>query len=66
MKGNLGTVDRVIRGLVGLSMIAAGVLLVKGALGVLLGLVGAILIFSGTVGFCHVYKVLGIRTCRRG
>ena len=66
MNANLGTVDRVIRAVVGLFLIFVGVFLVKGALRVLLGLVGAVLIFSGTVGFCHVYKVLGVRTCPRG
>jgi Protein of unknown function (DUF2892) len=54
-----------IRGVVGVGLIAVGLFMVKGVVGVLLGLVGAVLIFSGTVGFCHVYKVLHIRTSKK-
>ncbi|HEY5540800.1 MAG TPA: DUF2892 domain-containing protein [Coriobacteriia bacterium] len=62
---NLGTVDRVIRGVAGVILIAVGLFLVKGVIGVVLGLLGAVLIFSGTVGFCHVYKFFHIRTSKR-
>ena len=59
---NLSTVDRVIRVAVGAIAIALALLLVRGIGGVVLGLIGALVIFSGTIGFCHVYKVLNIRT----
>lgn len=62
---NLGTLDRVIRGVVGAILIAAGLFLVTGVARAVLCLLGAVLIFSGTVGFCHVYKVFHIRTCRK-
>ena len=65
MKTNLGTVDRVVRWVVGLALIAIGLFFLKGVIGVLMALVGAVLIFSGTVGFCHVYKVFHIRTSRK-
>lgn len=61
---NLGTIDRVVRGVVGAALIAAGLLLVKGLVGAVLCLAGAVLIFSGTVGFCHVYQFLHIRTSK--
>ena len=62
---NLSTIDRVIRGVAGAALIAVGLLFVKGVGGIVLCLVGAILIFSGGVGFCHVYKVFHIRTSRK-
>lgn len=65
MKVNLGTVDRVIRGVAGVTLIAIGLFFVKGLIGVILGLLGAVLIFSGTVGFCHVYKFFHIGTSKR-
>jgi uncharacterized membrane protein len=65
MGTNLGTTDRVIRGVAGVLLIAVGLLLVRGAIGVVLCLLGAILILSGAVGFCHVYKVLHIRSSGR-
>lgn len=65
MGTNLGTIDRVIRGVVGAILIAVGLFLAKGVLSVALCLLGAILIFSGTVGFCHVYKALHINTSKK-
>ena len=65
MKINQNTVERVIRGVVGAVLIAVGLLLVRGIPGILLDVVGAVLIFSGVVGFCHVYKVFHIDTSKR-
>lgn len=65
VKPNLGASDRVIRGVVGGILIAVGLFLVRGILGIVLSLLGALLIFSGTVGFCHVYKVLHIRSSKK-
>jgi hypothetical protein len=65
MGTNLGTVDRVIRVVAGGISILAGLFIVKGIFGVALGLLGALLFFSGTVGFCHVYKVLHIGTSKK-
>ena len=65
MGTNLGTLDRAIRGVGGVILIVVGLFVVRGLIGILLGLVGAVLVFSATVGFCHVYKVLRIRTSKR-
>jgi hypothetical protein len=65
MRTNLSTLDRAIRGVVGVILLAVGFLVVRGMIGIVLGLIGAVLIFSGTVGFCHVYKVLHFRTSKR-
>jgi hypothetical protein len=65
MGTNLGTVDRVIRGVIGVILVAVGLFLVTGIFGIVLILLGVLLIFSGTVGFCHVYKVLHIRDSKK-
>ena len=65
MKINQNTVERIIRGVVGVVLIATGLVLVRGILGILLDVVGAVLIFSGAVGFCHVYKVFHIDTSKK-
>ena len=62
---NLGAIDRVVRGVVGAILIAAGLFLVTGVARVVLCLLGAVLVFSGTVGFCHVYRFFHIRTSGR-
>ena len=65
MKINQNTVERLIRGVIGAVLIAVGLLLARGILGILLDVVGAVLVFSGVVGFCHVYKVFHLDTSKK-
>lgn len=65
MKLNAGTTDRIVRVVAGLVLLGVGLFVVKGGFGIALDVVGAVLVFSGTVGFCHVYKVFGINTTRK-
>jgi hypothetical protein len=65
VKCNLSRVDRAIRIVVGSVAILAAALVMRNVYGAVLALAGAVLVFSGTVGFCHVYKVLGIRTLKK-
>ncbi len=51
---------RVVLGLVLLYLWLGGVL--SGAVAVILGIIGIILIITGVVGFCPLYKVLGFAT----
>jgi uncharacterized membrane protein len=62
---NTGTLDRVVRGVAGAVLILSGLVLVKGVLGVVLAAVGAVLLFSASIGFCHVYKFFHIDTSKR-
>jgi hypothetical protein len=63
MKKNLGTIDRTIRIL---AAIAIGVFLYTGALagtvGIIGGVVAALLLLTGTVSFCPLYAALKITT----
>jgi hypothetical protein len=59
MKTNEGTIDRALRVLAGLVLIA---LAVTGTVG-LWGWIGVVLVATGAIGFCPAYTLLGINTC---
>lgn len=64
MVTNVGTVDRVVRAVVGVVLVAAWAFgWLTGALAVVLGVVGIVLIATGAVGFCPLYRMLGMSTC---
>jgi hypothetical protein len=57
---NLGPVDRAIRVTVGVAVLGIGLFVVGGVPGAVLDLLGAVAVFSGAVGFCHVYEFFGL------
>lgn len=61
MKTNEGSVDRGLRVVAGLALIA---LAATGTVGAW-GWIGVVPLLTGAVGFCPLYKVLGMNTCRR-
>ena len=64
MVRNEGTVDRIVRVVLGAVLVAAWAFgWLTGVLAVVLGVVGIVLIGTGAVGFCALYKVFGISTC---
>ncbi len=64
MKKNVGTIDRVIRGLVGVIAIAAFALgMLQGTLGIVALVVGIVLVGTAAVAWCPPYSMLGINTC---
>lgn len=63
MSVNESTVDRVIRGVLGVGLVLIGLFAVSSmALEIILIIVGAILVITSIVGFCPIYKLLGIKT----
>ena len=58
MKTNVGSVDRVIRVIVGLALLSLLFLLNGQARW--LGLIGIILLLTGFVSFCPLYSILGV------
>ena len=56
---NEGTADRVVRVVVGLGLLSLTVVGPQS----LLGLVGIVPLFTGLVGSCPAYRLLGIATC---
>lgn len=61
MKKNQSDIERVIRGIVGLVLLVLTVY-VSGVLQIVLAVVGAILLATGIIGFCPLYKFIGRNT----
>ncbi|PWF39074.1 DUF2892 domain-containing protein [Massilia glaciei] len=59
MQANVGSIDRAIRILVGLGLIAATLF---GVIGVW-GWIGVVPLATGIIGTCPAYLPFGIRTC---
>jgi O-antigen ligase len=59
MKANVGTLDRALRIVAGLALIA---LAVTGTIG-LWGYLGVVLLATGVFRFCPAYPLLGLNTC---
>lgn len=59
MKVNEGKVDRIFRVVVGLGLLS----LVFIGPQTMWGLVGLIPLLTGAIGFCPLYKVVGLSTC---
>lgn len=63
MKTNEGTIDRIAR--VVIAVVAAIVAIAAGgALGVVLWIVAAVMLVTAAVGFCPLYRIIGVNTCR--
>lgn len=62
MKANVGTIDRIVRIVVGLAILS----LVFVGPKTLWGLVGLVPLFTGLARNCPLYSLLGISTCPRG
>ena len=59
MKRNMGSADRIVRIIVGLGIIAAGVYYHSW-----LGAVGIVPLATAAIGWCPAYLPFGISTCR--
>jgi hypothetical protein len=60
MSKNVGNIDRAVRILIGLALIAWGL-----TSGTWWGAVGAVPLLTALMGFCPLYAPLGINTCPR-
>ncbi|MCX8093197.1 MAG: DUF2892 domain-containing protein [Candidatus Goldbacteria bacterium] len=61
-KVNEGPIDRIVRSILGIGLIAGG-FFVKGIISIVLWVAGGILLLTGITGFCGLYVLLGINTC---
>ena len=60
MNKNIGTIDRVLRIIVGIALIA---LAATGTIG-LWGYIGVVPLATALIGWCPAYSLLGIKTCK--
>lgn len=64
MTVNEGSVDRIVRAVVGVALLAAWVFgWIGGTLAIVLGVVALVLLVTAAVGFCPLYRILGMSTC---
>ena len=56
---NEGTLDRLIRIVIGVALLSLTVAGPKS----MLGLIGVVPVVTGLVGFCPLYRLVGVRTC---
>ena len=66
MNLNMGKADRLIRTIIAVVLI--GLLIsgqVTGSLAILAGVVAAIFVVTSLIGFCPLYRLLGLSTCGR-
>jgi quinol-cytochrome oxidoreductase complex cytochrome b subunit len=64
MQKNVGTIDRAIRALVGIALLAAYFLgAVQGTLGIVALVAGIVMLGTAAMGWCPPYALLGINTC---
>jgi len=64
MKKNVGTVDKIVRGILGLILIYLGVFFYATnlVLSIILFIVGLLLIITSMTGFCFFYTLIGVNT----
>ena len=65
MKKNMGSADRIIRVII--ALVFAGLYiggLVPGIVGIILMIVGAVFLLTSFFGFCPLYTLVGIKTCK--
>ncbi len=64
MTSNVGTIDRVIRIVLGIVLVALGVShTVMGGLAIAAYVVGAVALLTGVVRYCPAWSIFGITTC---
>lgn len=66
MKKNVGTIDAIVRFLIAVViaiLIYQGYL--EGTIAIVAGVIAGILVITGLIGWCGLYALLGIRTCKR-
>ena len=59
MEKNVGGIDKVVRIVLGLVIIGLGIYFKNW-----LGLIGVVVLLTGLIGWCGLYRLLGINTCK--
>mgnify|MGYP003574009242 FL=1 len=62
MSKNEGTIDRVLRVIIGLAMLYIGFFVMTGTWGTVVGVLGFVPLITGAIGFCPLYSPFKINT----
>ena len=63
MNENEGTVDRVLRVIVGAGLLAIAYFLLEGYVAWIVAVVGGVAVLTGAIGWCPAYAIFGLSTC---
>lgn len=63
MSTNEGGIDRILRIVVGLGLVAVALGLVPGVQAYPWAWIGVVPLATGLIGWCPAYSILGVRTC---
>jgi hypothetical protein len=65
MTTNESSIDRIIRLVIGVAALVGAFAVGLGSVGgIILAVVGAVMLVTAAVGFCPLYRVFGISTCK--
>ncbi|AVO37446.1 YgaP family membrane protein [Pukyongiella litopenaei] len=65
MARNMGTLDRSARAILGLVLLACAYLTGAGSLpGIAAAVAGIVMLVTAAVGFCPLYRLVGLRSCK--
>lgn len=64
MVANIGKIDRILRILVGIVLLIAGLTTLTGGLQILAIIVGVVMLATAGMRFCPAYRLFGIKTCQ--
>ena len=65
MERNMNGIDRIIRVVIAIAAVAAAAAVGFGSIGAwILLVVGGIMLVTAAVGFCPLYRIFGVSTCK--
>lgn len=64
MTVNVGTIDRILRAVAGIVLLALGLMSFSGGLQIGAIIVGIVLLATAGMRFCPAYRLLGVKTCQ--
>lgn len=64
MECNVGGMDRTIRVILGIVLIAVGVLYLSGLTAIIAYIIAAIALITAAIAYCPLNKLLGVNTCK--
>lgn len=66
MKKNMGPVDRILRSIVAITLIALYILnVITGTVGIIVTVFASIMLISAIIGNCPPYALMGFNSCKK-
>lgn len=65
MTSNVGGIDRILRIVIGLALVALALGLIPGVAPSVWGWIGVVPLLTGIVGWCPPYALFGLNTCAK-